>query len=569
MLALDAQASARTNDEQVLLRLNGWFRTPLILVESTSSRQIAGMTELVTDTRFRVFIDLLTGFAEDERPRLHPISVSAKEADDTAREGDGARLSFVYAKLVAPRDPMDQIRRGWMLVLEARYRKLASERVDMALSADLTSLAKLLPDENAIELDLSNRYVENFRIARLLTIAADFEGTPRVRLRATNAVFAGEIADFSDAVFDVVDLEWAIFTTPTVTFRNAIFDCTAEEDDSYREQVINLRDVTFCETVDRIVFDDVRITADTIAVSLEDAVVRGGLTTFTRAHLGRAALDCFQTQFLGGASLEFIETKMSEARIEFVDAFFEPMSGVNAEGPPASLVLYRVDPVAPADFAFRWADHVRIENCTVQAPMRFANVGRLSFWGSSIAGGLMSVDAQVKPGASSPRALSKFWFLDAVQNGRTRQRANLSAEFAVIKEVFHSMGEYDLEDEAFVRHMRFKGSRLAGRATFGLLDIIGRFGTSPHRTLAWLALTWLMWLLVNASHMALSPSEFSGTFGDVILDAIVYTNASLTQGGASVVPVSFLAHLLWLFQSLCGWFFLGYLFSAFVRKTLR
>jgi hypothetical protein len=568
MLGLDQGAPTEAKDVEVRRRLNSWFTSPLVLVEGTGSRHIPGMLELVTDTRYRVLIDLLTGFAEQKHPRLHPVSVST---DAVAK--DRARLSFAHADLVLPGEPVDDERRKWMPILHHRYSSITDAVVEVpALSgaAHWADLVKRKPNENAVELNLSGMYVENFSASTVLDLVPDFEGTPLVRLWANGTVFAGEIADFRDVAFDIVDLEWAVFSATTVTFENSLFACKSEEDETIKEQIINLRDTTFCDSVDRLIFDDVRIIGDTHEVSLEDAVIRGGRCTFTRSDLGRAALNCYQTQFLVGATIEFIDTKMSLSRLHFVDAFFESDPDAPAAAAPESLVIYRVDPLAPADFAVRAIPEMRIENSSILAPIRFANIRRISFWGSSVAGGLMTIDPKASRGApGGSRNSDKFWFLDAIQNGRSDRHADLSAEFAVIKEVFHGMGEYDLEDEAFVRHMRFKRSSPLGRATYRVLDVVGRFGTSPGRTLVWLLATWLVWFLINAALMLAYPAGFHGSVGNFLLNSIVYTNASLTQGAAAVVPTSFAMHLVWVLQSLFGWFFLGYFFSSFVRKTIR
>jgi hypothetical protein len=61
----------------------------------------------------------------------------------------------------------------------------------------------------------------------------------------------------------------------------------------------------------------------------------------------------------------------------------------------------------------------------------------------------------------------------------------------------------------------------------------------------------------------------SSEFGQRSVDAIINTSAGLLQANPVIGIEGFVPNALWLFQSLVGWFFLGYFFSALIRKTLR
>ena len=555
-------------DRDVVDRLNSWFETPLVLVDSSSSLHIAGLVELVTDVRYRVFIDLLTGYSEGRRPRLHPMGVESLD-----RDGDSVEIRWEYAPLEHPPHSPNNSHDEWIDLIVRRHGEIAQESIPMPVVLGEQQLAQRIktdPESGAITVDLAGAFVVDFRARDVLALARTGPGDPRIRLFARGAIFAGDIADFEEVSFDIVDLEWAVFLTRTVSFRQTVFSCLVEREEEPEMQTVNLRDVTFCDSVRSVAFDDARFAGDTNTLTFEDAVFRGAHLTFARTDFGSVLVDFYQAQFFDGARVEFIESKMSSTSLSFSDASFDVRDSTDDRAVGDSLVFYRVQPLPPTDLTVRKTGSVRIENSSVQELIRFACIERLSFAGTSIT----STALTVKParGKGDPRregSDQQVWFFEAMQRGREDQRATLSAEFAAVKGVFQSMGQFDLEDEAFVRHMRFKYSHPGGRFAHALLDVVGRFGTSPHRTFGWLVATWFTFVLVNLVCMMIWPEAFDGTLGNRVLDAIVYTNASLTQSSASISPESFGMHLLWVLQTLFGWFFLGYLFSAFVRKTLR
>lgn len=548
-------------DQRVLAQLNGWFADPLVEVERTGSRGIPGMLELVTDTRYRIFIDLLVGVITQSVPRLHPIAATSIHEEDGT-----ATVRYRYETMETPRSPRDDERTDWVERANAIYDELTAGS-DLVLPIvrpeQLRTLAEQVSGTEAVELDVSGMFLPDFRVGEI-DPRADGEPNARIRLRARGAIFAGGLADFSHVRFDILDIESSVFLAEHVQFHESVFDCRIEEGEDLIDQVVNFRDTTFCSNVRRLTFDGVVVTGDTYAMTFEDTVMRGVRCTFERADLGDVILDAYQAQLLDGTTWEFLETAMADAKIRFVDAVVSDGAG--------AIVFYRVAPLAACDFGFRSASDLRIENSGLGAPIRFANIDRLSFWGSSIAGALMTVEPRSsldRNGGHAPgRALDKMWFLDAIQRGRGDQRAQLSLEFGLVKEVFHGMGEYELEDSAFVRHMRFKGHGWS-RAAYGVLDVVGRFGTSPHRMVVALVVTWAIWTLVNILSIVFSPGSFENETANPLLDAVMYTDANLIQGAAGPIPTAFWSHALAIAQSLSGWFFLGYFFAAFVRRTLR
>lgn len=543
-------------DGAVLEHLNGWFDQQLVHEDHTSKR-IRGMVELVTGTQWRPFTDLLIWLATGRPPVLHPRTVEVQSVDR-----DVATVRLVYPPLEVPlaRGPRQ---RAWAAAIQSHYDTFAEglltlprlsgdarPETDAALAARVTT-----PMPGITRLDLRHTFVEDLQLAALLKSLDD--ARQRVQLEAGYSIFAGDQTDLGGVEYDRLEAEGAIFLSPEVSFREAVFACRLDEEEMVSMQAINLRDTHFGPKVERVSFDDIVVAGDTRLITFEDAVVENAQITFTRANFGEVEVDFYQARFGGDASIEFTEAQLRETKVAFVDA--------NIEG---RVVFYRTDPLGQVDLSFRHANELRIENCTLASPLRIGNVKRISFSGSALAGGSIAVQSvAVAADASTDPLRSRLWFLDAIADGRQDRTPELAAEYAVVKEIFHGMGEYDLEDEAFVRHMRCKHSGPLGR----LLHLLGSFGTKPLRILGWFVAIWGMWVVVDWLALRLFPEAFEirGSSGSTFLDAAIAASFNLTQGTSAVMPIAFWANLLWLAQSLLGWFFLGYYFAAFIRRTLR
>ncbi len=567
-LAIPLEAASRTqaltfaHDDQVLEALNGWFSEPLVLVDPTSTTSIPGMRELVTNPRYRTFTDLLLHLGTASTLHLHPSSVSYAVRDGRAV------ATIEYPELQLPGRACDAARSSWVQALTDVHRDLSSEgapSVPVLAGEALSARVRPGPGGDVVSIDLSDAYVHDFCIAELLrSVGAE---RARVDLRAGNAVFAGSIADLGDVEYEALDAHRAVFTAAEVSFADALFHCRADDDDPVELPIVNLRDARFASPGQHISFDETTIAGGCRGITFEDVHADSARVTFNRARLNDAEIDFYQAEFGAGSRIEFIESDLRDTSLRFTDAEF----GGSPEDDSASVVLYRVNATGRLDFDFRRLGELLIENSAIGGPARFANLQRVSLWGSTFSDGPLSIDPAPATRARMEIARRKLWFLDAIESGRTDRREALATEFAMVKEVFNSMGEYELEDEAFVRHMRYKPQSLTGRAAYQVLDTIGRFGTSARRTAVWLILVWLFWVVVNVVTLALFPGQFDLTFstGSVWADGALLAAANLIQNSSGVFPVSTAMSTVGLIQSISGWFFLGYFFSAFVRRTLR
>jgi hypothetical protein len=568
LFSVDPDLPAADKDRAVLAELNGWLdeSTPVVEIDSTGNQNLSGAIELVSIRQWRAFIDLLTSIDSGREPKLRPTSIY--------RDSRGVEF-FTYEQMKSPQI-LDSERRHWASAVEAHFHTLTSH-AEIALprvtTKNLDERVSVDHEAKLVTVDLSKTFTQDFSISDVKALVSDFSDDHRIRLLAHGAVFDGEKTDFSKTVFSEVDLSWAVFNSTIVTFERSAFSAEASTEENDSGRVINFRDSTFCDRVEHIDFDFIRCTHETLKFSMEDSIVRGARISFEKAEFGSTFFDFYQAKFEKGARVQFLETDMGDSRLDFADSLFDPDETADPETRVADVIFYRIEPLPDADLAFGKVFDVRIENSTIENSLKFWGISRLSLWRTAVSGGLFKVDPDQNG--------SKMWFLDTIQRAheKPRRRDEIANEFAVLKEVFHGQGEYELEDEAFVRYMRFKQPRKSAnrvvaalrRLRFGyrLLDTVGRFGTAPGKIASWFLGTWLACLFMNFLILPGSNYSLPSEFGQRSVDAIINTSAGLLQANPVIGIEGFVPNALWLFQSLVGWFFLGYFFSALIRKTLR
>lgn len=249
-------------------------------------------------------------------------------------------------------------------------RRADAATADALDQASLGSSVVALEDSPILLIKLDNSFVENFNIEEFVRGLPGDAQNRRIRLMAWNTVFGGDRTHLGGVTYDILDAEWAIFTSPLVSFDGACFDCEAEDDEGLLEQAVNLRDTTFTPSVRRVSFDDCIFTGDTRELTFEDAVFSGAHVSFARTDFGSTEPYCYQAVFGGGTAIEFIEARQEGARFSFLRTLELGGHG-QAEG---RLTFYRVNPLPQLDLSFRNADTVHLENSTLIAPLRVANI---------------------------------------------------------------------------------------------------------------------------------------------------------------------------------------------------
>jgi hypothetical protein len=365
-------------------------------------------------------------------------------------------------------------------------------------------------------------------------------------------VFDGEEIHLDRVEFTRFNLNRAVFSASVVRFNDAVFNL--EEHEGEDGSTVDFRDSNFCvrdgkEGGRRVEFDHARLCGATSQISFEDAHIQKATLSFANVDFSKAKVDFYQTIFLGTEVL-FTQSVLQNSELHFADS----------RG--GGVLLCDIAEVPRCDFSFRHAESLRVENSTLARPMKVASVKTVSLLGTSIVGSVICVASESGQGRKEDHGRSgknKFWFLDALENLREDKPAP-TEEFAATKEVFHAMGEYLLEDEAYVRYMRHRafGRRRGVRGVYAVLNAVGRFGTSPGRVGGFLIGTFGLAYLINVISLCSHPEWFKGTVDCIWLDAVAYTWSAFIQLGGPLSATNLASMILLLAEATFGWFVFGY-----------
>lgn len=548
-----AAATTAEREARILPELNRWG-LELVLQDRTRETTRTGMTEYVTNPEVRAIVDALA-YEDGASYRFHPGAVTV------VRKGgrvvvDRAIPDAVVAVLDSPACAAHP------QLAEARdaFRRYAEQPLVLAV-ATAASVRRTLIERHEpgtpLVVDLAGTYTEDFDLAEVLAdlptaLQAD-AGAHGVRVVCRVAVVAGRRASFRATMGPAswtFDFERTIFTVSELSFDGS--HSVSPRVQGRRSSSITFRDAAFADSVGSIGF--VGSDLGGFDLSFEDATIARAHMSFDGAAFADCGLFLYQLAAAPASTISFVGTRMEGVQLDLSDAVV------------GSLLFYDVGPLPAADFSFRRCEVLALENCSLTGSMKISSVQRLSLAGSHLNGLVLYVVER----AGARGAASKAWLLDALER-HGRRRGSIADELAALKEVFHGMGEYDLEDDAFVRYMRHIPRRGIMRLLLPLLDVVGRFGTDPRRILGVLAVVLLVFWAVNTALLALAPDAFSGDIAGspLVIDALLFTLSAFVQAVSPIEPTTAATVTVALVQTMAGWFFLGYFFVAFTRRTLR
>lgn len=160
---------------------------------------------------------------------------------------------------------------------------------------------------------------------------------------------------------------------------------------------------------------------------------------------------------------------------------------------------------------------------------------------------------------------------DAIKNnGDTPQEQK--EQFAMLKENYHNIGDYESEDKAFVAYMRSRRETLSNwfaKSIDKVICLIGRYGTKPSRIAITMAVVWFVFSVLFSLSALISGIVSNGKsvnlFEGFYFSAITF----FTIGYGDVVPAFWLTKILAPIEGALGLFLMSYFTVAVVRKTLR
>ncbi len=161
-----------------------------------------------------------------------------------------------------------------------------------------------------------------------------------------------------------------------------------------------------------------------------------------------------------------------------------------------------------------------------------------------------------------------------IHNGSVDNHSK-AAQFALIKENYHIIGQYDWEDQAFLAHMRCRQKAAVEDHRYGLafgyrlIDIIGRYGLNPARVACTMLVTLITYVFIYLAFFFIISDKLVWTF---LMDSIINSCFAFIGLGYSpllVIPENYLLLCLIATESIIGYFLLSYFLVALVRRTLR
>ncbi len=151
-------------------------------------------------------------------------------------------------------------------------------------------------------------------------------------------------------------------------------------------------------------------------------------------------------------------------------------------------------------------------------------------------------------------------------------------QFAMLKENYHNIGDYESEDKAFVAYMRSRRkamwnekniSRLITVPLDHIIEIIGKYATKPSRIVITMAFVWGIFSILFSIFTLNSGIVSNGNpvyfFNGFYFSAITF----FTIGFGDIVPNCLVAKILAPIEGALGLFLMSYFTVAVVRKTLR
>lgn len=401
----------------------------------------------------------------------------------------------------------------------------------------METICQLVKETNTLH--LCNRYIENFDYREILARCG-----PKATLAcvdARNAFFDGDVhfdrANIREALF-----QGAQFGDGTVCFQDAM-----------------LGDVKFDGVqlgAGSFVWDNVRVT--------------GQIASFEHARFGKGGIRFAHIQF-GKSRVRFERTQFGSGTLVFEHAQFGT-GGISFDGATAHTVSFRNSEFFhDASLRFDHVQSLEIRSCIINGILDLkcdrthpVVVERLSLKNTKNLGRIY-LDWETN------RVLQAILSFESDHNNRT-VCLELSEQFAMLKENYHNLGEYESEDKSFVAYMRFRRKLMRSvwkRGWDVLVDFLGAYGTKPLRVFFSMLAVWAIFsaifcLLAYTGQIQSSTTVVPWANG-FYFSAVTF----LTIGYGDLAPIGPLAKALCALEGFFGLFLMSYFTVTIVRKTLR
>jgi len=518
------------------------------VVESSYSGQ--GLSVIYTNPEYRLLLDILLSEAlKDEYPLDRTVYMDSVE--ETV-DGDKVVVNYYYHQVKKTLDELLQKHKNHYYV---------SKAIDYLQQWPKTAELEIVDGDNILSyydgetLDISGKCIMNLDTESLQKRT----GAPVVikNLNAEGAYFKGKRISFDNCTFiGGANFKGCIFKGEALSFQNVTFkiDDTTEplgNEITFRNSRMFIRNIMFDNAV-------VEGNHENKIISFEDAVLDASYISFLKMQFGDAKLFCYQT-LMKNAEVDFIEPEMENASLDFEDSVVD------------SVIMLNIDCIPETQFSFRECEKLVIENCNISDNIIVNHMKMLSLRACRNQGKILTEwVGKVKDTKSGKK---NYPILLSILNNSDSNEIK-AEQFILLKENFASIGQYDYEDEAFIQYMNHRSTNNAVRFAYTILREIGKYGISPARVLVTMVYSLLIFGVIYFALGIFDSTAFSYSFSEVglvkhLTNSFYLSISNLISYDSSVRPANFPAVVISMLESIWGWFLLGYLSVAIVRKTLR
>lgn len=378
-----------------------------------------------------------------------------------------------------------------------------------------------------------------------------------------------------------------IITDPSFDFENCVF-LSNEVEFNYNNNKIKLskennakdifsfRDAHFnCK---KIVFNNLQIYGDENGfeseISFEDAQFYCDEIIFNKSVFVNAKVNFFQTQLNSNSNANandkkyfgctFIECVFKNSYIDFEDSKIKVL-----------LSFININDFPNANFLFNEAENLMLHNCILNNRIKIANTKKLSLK-SSISSDIIEtpfvikdkLDSNKKARFNVSEKFKTFWNIDygnydiikAIVDNNDSEKSKAS-QLALLKESYHSLGQYEAEDIAFGASRKYGESN----KFVNFILSLSNYGTNSIKffVIVFICIIIIPVIIYLLSIFCLSFSDYEG-FLRVFLDSFSDFFLTNYDESGNILDNIFSAIL-----GLIGLFAFGYLLTIVIKKLDR
>lgn len=536
--------------ENVARTINHLFGLDFAVCDVVESSYVGeGLNVIYTNPEYRLILDLLLS-READYALDRTVYMDALEEKV---EGSVAVITVHYNEVKRTLDAMLVKHPGQPYVAQAVeiFKSWPTElRMEVVNGDDILSF------QTEEVLDLSGKYVVNLDLERLQEKAG--KQIVLKNFKAEQAFFSGKRISFDNACFEGgVTFKGSIIKGETLSFRNARFTLDDSEYTGHNKNEITFRNTRML--IRNLLFDEIVVDGniEDKLISMEDAVIEASYISFSKMNLNDTALFCYQT-LMGNADVYMIEPRIAQSRLDFEDSVVK------------DVIMLNISAIPELSFGFRSCEKLIIENCNITDNVFLNNMKIMSLRACRNQGKILTDWGGRKKDGKGKK---NFPILLSVMNNSDADDVK-AEQFILLKENFQNIGQYEYEDEAFIQYMNYKYKHSPIRFAYRLLNFIGKYGISPGRVLLTMFWTVVFFGCLNVGFSYWVPSAYSFTgsnlgFFDHVGNSFYLSVSNLISYDCNIAAGNTVTIISSIVESVIGWFLLGYLSVAVVRKTLR